>query len=137
MVLLIAGTLGFLFSLACALVLLLKLSPWPFVAGVSRLPLERKANVDVKGLARHYSVVFFSLAAFFLAGTLVLALRAIPESFVLCAYIFALLVAFNFFWTGFRKYDRNEYSDGVRRASRLAFITVNVLFLACLVVLAP
>lgn len=137
MALLLTCATGFALSLACALVLVLKLPALPFVAGVSALSPERRANVDVPRLARHHAVVFSSLAAFFLACSLALALRLIPESIVISASLFALCVSYDFFWTGFRASDRNEYSRSARIASRVSFIAVNALFLSCVVVFAP
>lgn len=137
MALLLSCAVAFALSLACAIVLFLKLPPWPVVAGVSRLSPERKANVDVRRLARHNAIVFCSLSGFFLASALGLAFRIASESFMLPACVFALCVAFDFFWTGFRANDRNEYSRNARYASRISFIAINALFLSCVVVLAP
>jgi hypothetical protein len=130
MFLLIIGVACALCSLAAAVTLHLSLPGWKTVAGLHRVGGDRAANIDVRRLRRRLSLVFYFIFAAFLALTTLLSVKAIPSIVATPCFFAVALVAFNAVIVLYRKFDRNVYSQDVRRSSRFAAIAGNVVLLA-------
>jgi hypothetical protein len=133
MVLLLTGAAFGLFSLAAALILQFRVAGWLFLSGLSRMSLERRANVDAVRLSRALSVLFYALAAGFLAGSLLLSMRALAETVIIPAYFLLALGVFDLEWVFLRKYDRNQYPKPVLKAGKHFFVAVNILFFVLMI----
>lgn len=130
MALLISSTaLGF-FSLLVAVSLQFKFPGWKFFAGIAAISPERLGQIEVNGLRRAFSVLFYALFAFFLGGATLLAIKAIPSSFLTTILLVIIALAFNAVTFLFRKYDRSERSEVARRVGRIYLAVVNVFFLS-------
>jgi len=134
MVLLVTGAVFALVALAAALILQFKLPLWRFFAGISRLSAEKRGNVDVSGLVRHLSVVFYILSAGLLAGSILLSVKLISESILIPAYFLVALASFDLVWIIWKKCDRNQYSRDSIRAGRFFFVLVHLLFFVLCIV---
>lgn len=134
MVLLVTGTAFGLVSLAAALILQFKLPLWRFFAGISGLSALKLGSVDVPGLVRRLSVVFYVLAAGLLAGSILLSVKLIPESILIPVYFLVALASFDLVWIIWKKCDRNQYSPASIRAGRFFLVLVHFLiFILCIV----
>jgi hypothetical protein len=130
MFLLIIGVACALCSLAAAVTLHLSLPGWKLVAGLHRVGGDRAANIDVRRLRRRLCLVFYFIFAGFLALTILLSVKAIPSIVATPCFFAVALVAFNAVIVLYRKFDRNVYSQAVRRSSLFAAIAGNVVLLA-------
>lgn len=134
MVLLVTGTVFALVALAAALILQFKLPLWSFFAGISGMSAEKRGNVDVSGLVRRLSVVFYILSAGLLAGSILLSVKLISESILIPAYFLVALACFDLVWIIWKKCDRNQYPRDSIRAGRFFFFLVQFLiFVLCIV----
>lgn len=136
MVLLIASALCAFCALVAASILKFSLPGWQSLAGLSRIPADRLCNIDVPRLRSRISVLLFALAGGCAGGALAVYLKVIPETYLIPFFYALAFVIFNAVWFAYRKFDRNEYSDAARRASRLFHLAVNLLLsLACILFL--
>lgn len=105
-----------------------RLPGWRFALGVSRLPQDKRGNIDVPRLRRHLSAVFYVFSALFFALFFCLCFRALPEKTVVSLCFLTLLLLFDCAFGVYRRFDSNEYSKPSKRAGLAATLCVNALF---------
>jgi hypothetical protein len=115
-----------------AFILQFSLPGWKIIAGVSRIPAEKKANIDLPRLRRWLGIILFVAAAGFLAGAVALYLNLLPQSLVFPLFFIFIIVVYDALYIAYRKCDRNEWPPQYLHAGRVVLLMVNImcLFLA-------
>jgi hypothetical protein len=137
MALLITGSVFGFAAFAAALVLQFRLPGWIWLAGLQRFPADRFAQVDTPRLRRRLSILMYILSVGLLAGSILLAVRAVSASILLTLYFLLVLAVLNACWFFYRHFDRNEYAPRVRRSGRIFLVLLDlcIIVFALLVVL--
>lgn len=130
MFLLIIGAACALCSLAAAVTLHQSLPGWKMVAGLAGVAADRVANIDVRRLRRRLCLVFYFIFAGFFALSILLSVKVLPSVAATLCFFAVALAAFNAVIVLYRRFDRNVYSQGVRRSSLIAAIVGNAVLLA-------
>lgn len=123
----LAVSLAALLLLFSAFWLKFRFPGWEFALGVSRLPPEKKANIDVDRLRRYLSAVFYIFSALFFALFLCLCFRTLSQQIIISLCFLILLLFFDFVFVMYRHFDLNEYSKLSRRSGFAVVLCVNAL----------
>jgi len=130
MVLLAACTAIGIIMLIVGIFLHLSLPGWEFFAGLGAYSSSRREHIRIPKLRRRLSVLFYGVAAAFLAGALLLAVKAISPDLVFAVLPPVILLAVDGIWILYRIYDDNSYTTRMRRAAFASFCIINIGFIA-------
>lgn len=130
MVLLAACTAIGIIMLIVGIFLHLSLPGWEFFAGLGAYSSSRREHIRIPKLRRRLSVLFYGVAAAFLAGALLLAVKAISPEFLYRTLPAIVLLGVDGIWILYRRYDGNPYTPQMRRAALTSFLILNAGFAA-------
>ena len=108
----------------------LSLPGWQFLAGLGAYPASRREHIRIPKLRRRLSILFYGVAAAFLAGALLLATKSITPDLVFAVLPPVILLAVDGIWILYRIYDGNSYTTRMRRAAFASFCILNIGFTA-------
>ncbi|HPX14539.1 MAG TPA: hypothetical protein PLS27_09305 [Treponemataceae bacterium] len=130
MVLLLACTALGIMMLTVGVFLHLSLPGWQYLAGLGAYPASRREHIRIPKLRRRLSILFYVVAAAFLAGALLLATKGITPDLVFAVLPPVILLAVDGIWILYRIYDDNSYTTRMRRAAFASFCIINIGFIA-------
>lgn len=108
----------------------LSLPGWQYLAGLGAYPASRREHIRIPKLRRRLSILFYVVAAAFLAGALLLATKGITPDLVFAVLPPVILLAVDGIWILYRIYDGNSYTTRMRRAAFASFCIINIGFIA-------
>jgi len=108
----------------------LSLPGWQYLAGLGAYPASRREHIRIPKLRRRLSILFYVVAAAFLAGALLLATKGITPDLVFAVLPPVILLAVDGIWILYRIYDDNSYTTRMRRAAFASFCIINIGFIA-------
>jgi len=108
----------------------LSLPGWQYLAGLWAYPASRREHIRIPKLRRRLSILFYVVAAAFLAGALLLATKGITPDLVFAVLPPVILLAVDGIWILYRIYDDNSYTTRMRRAAFASFCIINIGFIA-------
>ena len=130
MVLLLACTALGIMMLTVGVFLHLSLPGWQYLAGLGAYPASRREHIRIPKLRRRLSILFYVVAAAFLAGALLLAVKAISPESLYRTLPAIVLLGVEGIWILYRIYDGNSYTTRMRRAAFASFCIINIGFIA-------
>jgi len=137
MVLLIVGLTCGLCALIAAVVLQFRLPGWLPLSGLASMTEERRSHVAVHSLRRHLSILFYAVAAVFVAAASLLYARVLDPISFLRVLVPSSFLCVNLVMVIFRIHDSNDRSPSARKSARIFLFLVNALFLCFFALLAP